>query len=485
MAALTGTDCSHADLAALVESQDMHQEGGFDEAEKMIRFADEDGDGLISFFEFCAVYLIACSGGTCSHQSDGFVRAVGEIERAQTLEQIRRTSAELLAACGQPGASGAELSTTLDGLRKLLHSMEQTSVHDTALPQQLRRAQQQHGGGGGGGGGPTGAVSGAAAALHAAALFNRTRLRDIEEFAQELELEEAEEMAEAAEELAWAGATPTADTPRLADGDGDGDDDVAATDTDTNKAAGSMVVQPPSSEKQQQASLPEQATTAPLSYGPSEDLQRHELARLYSLFPDVDGDTIATMLRESGSIQATFQLLLDVSGAADALEQGSRTTEIAPASAPAPAPGTQAAAATPSAALQAFVGAQGVSQIDAAFRALAGVCGLSAAQLATGGLKVLASLRQSLALTAGGGGGGGECFPRVNCVAVPQALHARRANRCRARAAPAGREGGRARAAGPRQPGRPLVRGGGRRPRGAALRRRARAVSRARLPVCD
>jgi hypothetical protein len=61
------------------------------------------------------------------------------------------------------------------------------------------------------------------------------------------------------------------------------------------------------------------------------------------------------------------------------------------------------------------------------------VCGLSAAQLATGGLKVLASLRQSLALTAGGGGGGGgggECFPRVNCVAVPQALHARRGNRC-------------------------------------------------------
>ena len=121
------------DVAPMIDGADA-------EAQDLIRHADEDSNGSLTFFEFTSIYLNAITDGKLSHTSDGFIDILAGVERKVNLTQIASVAEALVKSCTE-GASDSQLSHTLQELRKMLHAVEGShSIHDANLSSQASRA---------------------------------------------------------------------------------------------------------------------------------------------------------------------------------------------------------------------------------------------------------------------------------------------------------------------------------------------------------
>jgi hypothetical protein len=270
-------DVDVEDVAPLIDGADT-------EAQELIRLADEDASGTLTFIEFASIYLNAITDGKLSHSSDGFVDIISGVERQTNLAQITTVAQALVKACEL--GSGSQLSHTLQELRKMLHEVE---IHDASLSNQASRVA-----------GPTD--------------ISTVNLEAIEQFQNELdlELEHEEALEETAAQEAEVGA-----------------EEAALRDDATNEALRPMT---PANDRP--------GSGLGLSVSKRES-QHQDLARLYGLFPTIDSKTIDEILGEAGSIDGALQVLKDVSGATDQIENKADTDETPQteqAEGPAPAP---------------------------------------------------------------------------------------------------------------------------------------------------
>lgn len=328
------------DVAPMIDGADA-------EAQELIRIADEDSDGSLTFFEFASVYLSAITDGKLGHTSDGFVDVLADVERKVNLEQIASVAEALVKECSSAGAPASKLSSTLEQLRMMLHDVEGShTIHDTSLSAHASRA------------------SSTAAAPD---------LEALEQFQQELdrglEQEEALELHESASEE--DGSRPM--TPH----------DVSS----------------PGSEVE-----PVHRSRNPEEQVNKQEHKHQELAKLYGLFPAIDAAAIDSVLEEAGSIDGAFQVLKDVSGATDTIEGTAADAPVAASSAddakiaagveefPLPSDPKDIQEA-----LVQFIGAQHVNQVDCAWKHVRTMSGVAAD---TTGLDLFLKLKQ--VVTTGG-----------------------------------------------------------------------------------
>jgi hypothetical protein len=324
------------DIAPMIDSAAL-------DAQELVRIADEDESGTLTFFEFVSIYLNAISGGKLSHSSDGFVDALADVEHKVNITQIADVAEHLVQAC-RLHASGSQLSHALQELRKLLHEVDGGhEIHDQSLCTQRSRSQD--------------------------AGTTQVDIEAIQQFQQELdlEMEHEEALQEIAEEV-----DPV---------DGEDDEFRAMTPGGAHPGTG---VGPVHRARLRTNWNPQQQTV-------KEDQRHQELCRLYGLFPTIDSASIDSILEESGSVDGALQVLKDITGATDQIENEAIRAETAQGETepePAPAPPTAAAPndddvriaegveefplpskpTNLSEALAQFVEAQHVNQVDAAWK---------------------------------------------------------------------------------------------------------------------
>eukprot|EP01043_Picozoa_sp_COSAG02_P035695 COSAG02_NODE_2573_length_8501_cov_5.214473_1_plen_803_part_10 len=323
------------DIAPMIDSASL-------DAQELVRIADEDESGTLTFFEFVSIYLNATTGGKLSHTSDGFVEILSGIERQVNITQIADVAEQVVQAC-RLHASESQLAQTLQDLHKILHAVDGGHViHNQDLSKQACRSQD---------GGST------QVDIEAIQTFqHELDIANLEE--EEAEQQNALEVDLLEEDDDFRPMTPKAVQP----GTGVGPVHRARLRTNWNPEQQSM----------------------------KEEQQHQGLARLYGLFPSIDSASIDSILEESGSIDGALQVLKDITGATDQIEN-----EAIPAEAAMDKSEPQSAAAPPAAvpneddvkitegvqefslpskptnlpeALEQFVAAQHVNQIDAAWK---------------------------------------------------------------------------------------------------------------------
>ena len=331
------------DINPMIDSADL-------EAQELIRIADENESGTLTFIEFLSIYLNAITGGKLSHDSDGFVDILSDDERQVNMTQIASVAEQLVQAC-RNYASGSQLAHTLQELRKMLHEVDGgPEIHDQGLSRQATRSSAPGG--------------------------TQVDIDAIEQFENELDLEvvaeEEEEILHAIAEQEAVGAV----------------DDVFRPMTPTPGHPGTGVG-------------PVHQTRLRTNWNPKqqaikEEHQHEELARLYGLFPTIDSATVDSILDEAGSIAGALQVLKDITGATDEIENKAIVPEVARDDdvAPAPAPSTPpnedgvkiaqgveefplpSEPANLEQALEQFVAAQHVNQVDAAWKHIKAMSGI-------------------------------------------------------------------------------------------------------------